>query len=381
MSASKHTIYLTRNHQLDEKSNLSTNAFLFNENGPLIQAKWIQKNIEQNDGFFVVLDHNQIILREVEKNLLKRSYYIENINFEDDEYGISINPFDLVTNTSEIHFLFLNILYLMWNNEDSDLPAMSNLIDAFASCVFFMFQNQKEKLNMQTLRKMVYSVRATCQTNDGVVMLSDAIFSQIKDQDSMPCKYYEQFKRAAGDRKDEVAEKLAKVFDLFTDRDMKMMAVTDEDLANELDFKTAIFINVESDNEEHSANLLFLLLNYFVQNIENHQKAMFILDTLNPHRMMINLPYWMKESKEHNMSFLVCTDNLAGFKNENEAERFFKNLQKSTSAYLFMHRNENAQKEGLGQEINLSTNDLEEQDYVATILIPDEELSEQDNVF
>ena len=69
MSASKHTIYLTKNYQLDENLDLPTNVFLFNENGPLVQARWIQKTLEQNDGLFVILDHNQTILKTTEKKL------------------------------------------------------------------------------------------------------------------------------------------------------------------------------------------------------------------------------------------------------------------------------------------------------------------------
>ena len=46
MSASKHTIYLTKTKQLDAASTEYTNAFLFNENGMGITAKWFRKNIE-----------------------------------------------------------------------------------------------------------------------------------------------------------------------------------------------------------------------------------------------------------------------------------------------------------------------------------------------
>jgi hypothetical protein len=365
MSASKHTIYLTKNQQLNESRGLPTNVFMFNENGPLVQSKWIQKNIEQNDGLFIISDHNRSILQEVEKGLLKRNYYIENVNFSGQECNIQINPFDLVSNTSEIHFLFLNILYIMWDNDDKDLAAMSNLLDAFASCVFFMFQNQKEKLNMVTLRKMVYSVRATCQTNDGVVMLSDAIFDQMNDQESMPCKYYTQFKKAAGERKEEVAEKLAKLFDMFSELDIHMMSKTEEDLISEVGFKTAIFVNSNNDEEEHSAKLLMLLLTYFIQTIESHQQALFIVDALDSNRLLISLPHWIKESTTHNMSFIVCADDLASFKNGKEAERFFKNMRKQTSAFVFVHYDESK---------TLSLN----KECIATVLIPSEELNEQD---
>ena len=188
MLASKHTIYLSKNHNLDG-SNGSTNVFVFNENGKKVQAKWVKKSFELNNGNFVVLDHNNTILDEVKSGLLKRNYYIESIDFDDIENGIKINPFDLVKNASEIHFMFLNLLYILWDNTDKDITIMSNLMDAFASCVYQMFSNKREKLNMATLKKLVYSVRATCQTEDGISMMSDEIFSKIKDENSMPVKY------------------------------------------------------------------------------------------------------------------------------------------------------------------------------------------------
>ena len=381
MSASKHTIYLTKNYQLDENLDLPTNVFLFNENGPLVQARWIQKTLEQNDGLFVILDHNQTILKTTEKKLLKRNYYVENIDFRSEEPSVKINPFDLVTNTSEIHFLFLNMLYIMWDNEDSDLAAMSNLLDAFASCTYFMFQNQREKLNMLTLKKMVHSVRSTCQTNEGIVMLSDAIFAQISDQESMPCKYYAQFKKAAGERLNEVGEKLAKAFDMFSEYDLKMMMETEEDLKDEIGFKTALFLNIEKEEDKHSAKLLMTLLNYFVQTIETHPKSLFIVDDLSANNMMISLPYWMKEGQENNMSFIVCSNDLASFKDSNEAERFFKNLQKSLSASVLMHTSESSYKDDNLPTTNEAMGEYIKQDFIATVLIPEEQISDQDIVF
>lgn len=381
MVASKHTIYLTKNYKLDENLDLPTNVFYFSENGPIVQAKWIQKTLEQNDGLFVILDKNQTILKEVEKKLIKRNYYVESIDFNSDEPSIKINPFDLVSNTSEIHFLFLNMLYIMWDNEDPDLAAMSNLLDAFASCTYFMFQNQKEKLNMITLKKMVNSVRSTCKTNDGVVMLSDAIFAQINDQDSMPCKYYAQFNKAAGERKEEIAEKLAQLFDKFTEYDLKMMAETEDGLEDEIGFKTALFLNVEQNELEHSSKLLMTLLNYFVQNIETHPKSLFVISDLPSNNMMISLPYWMREGYENNMSFIVCTDDLASFKANAEAERFFKNLQKSISASVLMHTCDVSDKNGELPTTNEQMGVYLKQDYLATILIPEEQISDQDVVF
>ena len=111
MLANKHTIYLTKNHKLQNAETVSKNVFMFNENGQRVQSKWVKKNIELNNGCFVVLDHNNAILSEAERNLTQRNYYIEKINFSNMKDGLSINPFDLVKDTSEIHYLFLNFLY------------------------------------------------------------------------------------------------------------------------------------------------------------------------------------------------------------------------------------------------------------------------------
>jgi hypothetical protein len=298
------------------------------------------------------------------------------------ENGISINPFDLVKDTSEIHFMFLNFLHAMWDNSDPDISAMSNLIDAFASCVFFMFENQKEKMNMWTLRKMVNSVRATCQTDEGAVVLSDAIFAGIKDQNSMPCKYYAQFKKAAGDRWEEVAEKVASVFDMLTDDDMEMMSVTDEALTNSFNFKTAVFANVEREEEEHSAKLLLILLNYFIQRVTNHSHVMFILDDLNAKRGLASLPYWMKEAADYNMTFVVINNDLAEFNATPRTDKYFRNLQKAVAASVLVHRNDEIIK--FADELPMTVdemNDFTDQECIATIIIPSEDVSEQDELF
>jgi hypothetical protein len=382
MLASKHTIYLTRDYQIVGTAGKNLNTFLFNENGLPVQLEWIKKNIETNEGNFIVLDHKKRIQKSVEKKLISKNYCIESIDLSDTECGFKINPFDLVHDTSEIHFMFLSFLYALWDNSDPDITAMSNLIDAFASCVFFMFSDQKEKLNMRTLKKVVNSVRATCQTENGPIPMSDAIFAGIRDQESMPCKYYAQFKKAANDRWEEVANKVAKVFDMFTENDLLIMEETDRSLEELFRFKTAIFINVENDAQEASAKLLLTLFNYFVQNIEDRHCVMFVIDSLDAHNTMINLPYWMKEAESHNMSFIVMCNDLARFRENKRAERFFNNLKKSISASVLIHFNESA----ANRDDNLPTTNDEmdifiDEEYVATVLIPSKNICDQDVVF
>ena len=380
MLASKHTIYLSKNHNLDG-SNGSTNVFLFNENGKKVQAKWVRKSVEQNNGNFVVLDHNNTILDEVKNGLLKRHYYIEVVDFDDIENGMKINPFDLVTNASEIHFMFLNFLYILWDNTDPDIAVMSNLMDAFASCVYQMFSNKKEKLNMATLKKMVCSVRATCQTEDGLSKMSDEIFRKIKDENSMPVKYYNQFLRAAGSRKEEIEEKLACAFDMLTASDIVMMSETDDSLEASLNFKTAVFVNVKNEKQEASAKIMITLLNAFVQQATESKQTMFILDSLSAQRCLIGLPLWLKDSVVYNMSFVVMCNDLASFKKTEEAERFFQNLRKVTDASVLMHHTDDILR--FENELPNSGEELAaymKQNCLAQILIPRMEISVQEQV-
>ena len=382
MLASKHTIYLTKKYQLNGDGSTPTNVFMFNENGRKLQAKWIRKTIDMNAGSFVILDHNNTILHEAERGLTKRNYYIEAIDFSDMKDKLSINPFDLVKDTSEIHFMFFNILHAVWDNADPDITAMSNLIDAFASCTYSMFKDRKDKLNMDTMKKMVYSVRANCQTDNGTVMLSDAIFAGMKDQNSMPCKYYAQFKRAAGERVDEIAEKVAQVFDRLNENDMEMMSVTDESLLNVFNFKTAVFVNVNSPEEEHSAKIMITLLNYFIQRLASHQQVLFVLDDLDAKYNFASLPHWMKEAPEYDASFIVINNDLSEFKATPMLEKYFKNLQKQVGASILVHHDDNAIK--YAEELPMNRDDMNEfmdQEFIATVLIPTQGISDQDELF
>ena len=374
MVASKHTIYLTRNHRLVGNGDSPTNAFLFNTHGPLVRACWVSKNIELNEGSFIVLDHKKTIFKMVEKSLLERNYYVESVDFGTEMDTCCVNPFDLVHDTSEIHFMFLNFLHVMWDNADPDIAAMSNLIDAFASCLYFMFINQREKMNMRALQKMVYSCRSKCQTDDGESILTDAIFAGLKDQESMPCKYYAQFKRAAGERYEEVAEKLAKVFDMFTERDLQMMDATDWDLADSLRFKTAVFVNVNREEEEHSAKLLLILLNYLIQQAEKHGNVLFILDNMSANYSFASLPYWMKEASKYSMSFLLICDDVAKFASSPRTERYFKHLQDAFSASVLTKFN---------AETKATSGDMDKmkEECVATVIIPSNTINEQDVLF
>lgn len=380
MVANKHTIYLTKNHKLTDGA--LKNVFMFNENGPAVRAKWVKKNLEINDGVFVVLDHNNSIFHEVERVLTKNRYYIEHVDFSNKETMVHINPYDFVSNTSEIHFMFLSFLYAMWDNYDEDLQAMSNLIDAFASTIFFMFKDVPSKKNMITLRKLVGSVRTNYKDENGnIAMMSDGIFDSMQDQESMPCKYYRQFIKAAGERKKEIAEKVAIFFDMFTDMDMEMMKETEESVLQSLSFRTAFFANVNNEQEEHSAKILITLLNYMIQRAELHAQTLFVIDDLDPKNNIICLPYWMKEGSEYNITYLVINDKIAEFKETARTEKYFRSLQKSVAASILVCLNDNAVK--YSNELPSTMDEMDNftaQDCVATVLIHLDDTNDQDEL-
>ena len=381
MSADKHIIYLSKRHQLPVQNGQKSNVFMFNENGARIQAQWIKKSIESCNGCFVIMDHNNAILNECERVLTKKNYFIENINFSHVKDSIKINPFDLVKDTSEIHFMFLNFLYAMWDNQDNDIPAMSNLIDAFASCVFFMFKDNREKQNMRVLKKMISSVKASVDTEDGQQLMSDAIFDNIQDQNSMPCKYYAQFKRAAGERSEEIADKVVRLFDSFTDSDFELMSKTDDCLAEEFNSKTAIFINANKESEEHSAKLMATLLNYFIQRVNTHKHVLFVVDKLEAKSSFISLPHWMQDVKDNNMSFIVISNDLTGFMKTKRTEKYFRNIQKESAAFVLLNKNETTAK--YADSLPVTEEDMAEylsQEIVAVVQIPDENISEKDEL-
>lgn len=371
--------YLSKNHTFVPGPD-RPNVFVYNENGLKNNAKWIKKNIEQNDCNYVIYDHNSCVYSMAKNELTEKGYYIENITFKENQ-NISINPFDCVKDVSDIHFMFLSFLAILWDEGDEDMPAMSNLIDAFASCVWTMFSEQKEKLTMATLKKMVYSVRAVCKTEESSVSMVDAIFENI-DKESMPYKYYEQFLLAARERKDEIAEKLASAFDRLTDLEVEMMSKTEPSVLASLkpNFKTAFFLSASNKQEEQSSKLLLTLLNYAVQKNMNSQ-VLFIIDNLPADSKLISLPQWLSVASDVGATYIIFSDDLARFKADETKALYFKSVQKSIGASVLIHKDDNVIK----YQRALPTTEKEMCEYasieqIATILIGDE-ASQEDVLF
>lgn len=344
MSQNSLNIYLTKNNSF-EPMDTNPNIFVYNENGLANNAKWIKKNIERNNCNYVIYDHNSCIYSVAKKYLLEQDYYIENITFQN-KVNVSINPFDCIRDISDIHFMFLSFLHILWDENDEDISAMSNLLDAFANCVYSMFIEQPEKLTMATLKKMVYSIRAVCTADANSVSMVDAIFANIKDQESMACKYYHQFLLAAGERKDEVAEKLACAFDNMTELEVEMMSKTDPSVITSFkpNFKTAFFLNASNEQEEQSSKLLLTMLNYCMQKTQENNRVLFIIDNLQADNKLISLPQWLQNATSYGANYIIFSDDLAKFKEDEVKTQYFRNIQQSIGASLLIHRNESVIK-------------------------------------
>lgn len=340
MSQNSLNIYLTKNHNFTPTES-NPNVFVYNENGLKNNAKWIKKNIEQNDCNYVIFDHNSTIYSATKNYLNQQGYYVENLTFND-KFNISINPFDCIRDVSDIHFMFLSFLHILWDENDEDIAAMSNLLDAFASCVYTMFIDQPEKLTMTTLKKMVYSTRAICADNDNPVSMVDAIFNNIRDKESMPYKYYTQFIMAAGHDKEKIEEKLACAFDNLTDAEAKMMSSTDPSVITSFkpQFKTVFFLNPSNAKEEQSAKLLLTLLNYCLQKNQTENRVIFVIDNLQATNKLISLPEWLYRATDIGANYIIFSDDLAKFREDEVKTQYFRNIQKSIGASVLIHRND-----------------------------------------
>ena len=84
----------------------------------------------------------------------------------------------------------------------------------------------------------------------------------------------------------------------------------------------------------------------------------------------------MKEASDYNMTFIVMCDDLVGFKANPRAEKYFRNLQKAVSASVLVHHNDIA----IGFADEFDMDELMTQEYIATVIIPSKNVSDQDEL-
>ena len=377
---SKRDIILSKNHQITGTKETSTNVFVYNSHGPRFNVDWVVRNIVVNDGIFILHDENRTLSDAVQKVLDKKNYFTLDVDYTQPATTLKINPFDFVTDTADIHFLFTNVLFALWDNEDLDIKAMSYLIDAFASAVFYMFERNKEKRTLRTMVNMMKAINAYCTINDKTVPMYDALFTDNPNPDWMPRKYYMQFLEAAADEKDEVAQKVYQVFKRIPEGILAMTDSTDSTLSASLHFKTAFIINSNNAQERDYSKVILSFLLPLIESTEMHLPAMVVLSQLDSNNLLAGLPRWLQHSNKNNIDYIIFANELQSFVPSYLKKQYLNNVKKFINATMMVQRNKEAEK----AEATLSPEELElyhSSEYVVSLNIPEQGISVEDEGF
>lgn len=380
MATTKNHISLTKHKYIESTKEQSANVFVYNAHTSDFNSDWIKRLIAKNDSVFVIQDTDNIKYESLKTLLEKKNYFVTRINCSEPQESIRVNPFDLAHDTSEIHNIFNNFLYAFWDNNDPDIQAMSHMVDAFASTVYYVFINDKAKRNVSTLLKMINSMNARCVKDGKSVPIYEALFLDNPDPNWIPKKYYAQFLQAAGDQKDVVANKVKDFFNMIPESAIQMMNTTDESLSASLYFKTAIFINADSETDKAVANIVATLLMHTIESADKHTPVVFAMHDINADRLIPSLPKWIKTSVKNDVDFIVFCNNLNSFNKNEQTTQFLNEIKKNMDALLFVHNNSKAEKEKakLSEEEQATYHNIE---YVATIRVKNAQSMEDDEVF
>lgn len=380
----KHVIYLTRDHVLEQrpKGSKSLNTFVFNENGANITSSWTKKNIDNNQCSFIVLDQNNAIQNSCGQGLTQRNYFIESIDFGNIETALKINPFNLVKEPNELHFIMSNILHIRWDNNDPDINIMIHLIDAFASAVYLIFRENNAKQNMEVLVKMAQSIKCFVRVDEDKVPIYQALFENSKDPNWLPTRYYNKFIEETSERKEEVAQKVLEFFDDFSKAELNIMSITDASIVPTFNFKTAYFINFNNSSELIKAKTILFLLMTLIKQSSEDPNLLIIFSNLNSLMDIIDLPSWIKLASTKDIDFLLISNDLAEFKKSKKMESVFRTLQNNTIASVLIHKNPILAK----YQNTMPTTEEEIEEYrsaecIATVIVPSDKIQEEDEVF
>ena len=377
---SKRDIVLSKNYQLTGNKENSTNVVVYNTYGPRFNIDWLVRNIVINDGIFVIQDENSVLSDAVNRVLDKKNYFTINVDCAAPAASLKINPFDFVRDTADIHLMFTNFLFALWDNEDLDIKAMSYLIDAFASAVFYMFADKKEKRTLRTMVNMMKAIKSFCTINDKTVPMYEALFTDNPNPDWMPRKYYMQFVEAADDEKDIVAQKVYDLFKKIPESFLAMTDSTDATLAASLYFKTAFVINNNTPEERGYSKIILSLLVSLIENTEMHLPTMVVLSQLDSDYLVMGLPRWMQNSTKTHMDYIIFANEFQSFIPSYLKKQYLNNVKKFVDATIMVQRNKEAEK----AEQTLSAEELQvfhSIEYVASIKIPAQGISTDDEVF
>lgn len=377
---SKRDVVLSKNYQITGTKETSTNVFIYNAHGARFNIDWLVRNLVINDGIFVIQDENNTISDATNRVLDKKNYFTTNINCASPAEGIKINPFDFVRDTAEIHLMFTNFLFALWDNEDLDIKAMSYLIDAFASAVFYMFADRKEKRTVRTMVNMMKAINSYCTINDKTVPMYEALFTDNPNPDWVPRKYYMQFVEACADDKDVIAQKVYQLFKKLPDSFLDMTDTTDTTLSASLHFKTAFIINSSNELENGLSKIILSLLISLIESTDMHLPTMVVLSRLDSEYLLMGLPRWMQNSAKNNIDYIIFANELQAFVPSYLKKQYLTNVKKFVNATMMVQRNKEAEK----AETTLTPEELQlyhSSEYVVSLNIPDQGISVEDEGF
>lgn len=376
---SKHDIILSKNHQISGNKDVSVNTFIYNTHSSRFNIDWIVRNILVNDGIFVIQDEDALLFDSVDRVLDRKNYFAVNIDCANPSDSIHINPFTFLRDTADIHLMFSNILFALWDNQDPDIKAMSYLIDAFASSVFYMFARNKEKQTLRTVANMTKAINAYCTINDRTVPMYEALFTDNPNPDWMPKKYYMQFAEIAKDRRDEVANKVYQLFRDIPEAFLEMTDTTDASLSASLHFKTAFIISATSETKAISKIVLTLLIK-LIESTDMHLPTLVVIPSIDSSRLLAGLPRWLQHSQKDGIDYIIFSNELQSFLSTELTKQYMQSIKKNMAATMLIHRNKEVEK----AETTLSDEELQiyhSSEYVATVNIPSSNISADDEVF
>ena len=145
-------------------------------------------------------------------------------------------------------------------------------------------------------------------------------------------------------------------------------------------FKTAFVINSNTPDERGYANIILSLLISLIEKTEMHLPTLVVLSQLDNYKLLMGLPRWMQNSVKNNIDYIIFANELQAFVPSYLKRQYLTNLKKFVDATIMVQRNKEAEKAEatLDEEEWQTYHSIE---YVATVNIPNQGISADDEVF
>ena len=357
-------LFLSKNKRI-HRDDAALNAFIYNESPEKGDStRWFAKNIRiacdqtEDPVCFLVMDQGGEILKEVSPVLTNRRYYAESISPAN---GVPVlNPFH--GSTEDVRDFIQMILSLFSCDDESDKMAMDYLLNAYAACMTDMFAGRPDMVCFDSLEKLAGTADAVKKDGTTKELMMDVLFDSINDQESMPCKYYQMFTKAAGEQKETLGKKALKFLQSLPDSVKKMMAGGEdaEELRISFGYKTAVFINYKPCEKKEACILLYLL-NKMLSMDTDRNHVMVILDSLEKEMPIEQLPRWLEDADKYAMTYLIGCKDLAQYDDGGAGEKYFRNIQKNLAASVLIHSDAKDEK----PTATVITSEFNEEDYLS----------------